>query len=168
MHRQRVLLLENDGALESVRFELFDEERLEVAACDTLGELQASIGQYPRAAVVSDSWARGDYLALSPQHYAEIVALANSPQVVLTTGTRGPSRSPRASSGLLRSSRSRTTWSACRRSVRVALERAASQFTTPAAACSGLGDALLSTANCSGSRSAHVHPALADHVWISP
>ncbi len=36
--------------------------------------------------VVSDSWEYRDYLTLSPQHRAEIVALAKATEIVLTTG----------------------------------------------------------------------------------
>jgi DNA-binding NtrC family response regulator len=86
MDRQRVLLLENDAPLEGVLRELFDGEDLDVTACESLTELQACISHYPRAAVVSDSWAHGDYLSLSPRHHAEILALANSAEVILTTG----------------------------------------------------------------------------------
>ena len=92
MDRQRVLVLENDAPLEGVLRDLFGDEGLDVTACASLAELQAGIQQYPRAAVVSDSWAQGDYLALSPQHRAEIVALANSAQVILTTGRAWASR----------------------------------------------------------------------------
>ena len=92
MERQRVLLLEDDAQLEGVLLELFDDEDMDVTMCKSLAELQVGVKRYPRAAVVSDSWARGDYLALSPQHRAEIVALANSAQVVLTTGRAWASR----------------------------------------------------------------------------
>ena len=80
MDRQRVLVLENDVPLEGVLRELFEGEGLDVTACKSLTEMQARIQQYPRAAVVSDSWARGDYLNLSPKHRAEIVALACRPR----------------------------------------------------------------------------------------
>jgi DNA-binding response OmpR family regulator len=92
MDRQRVLLLESDAHLEGVLRELFDDEALDVTACKSLAELQAGVKRYPHAAVVSDSWARGDYLAVSPQHRAEIVALANSAQLILTTGRAWASR----------------------------------------------------------------------------
>src|SRR4029453_6278341 len=86
MDRQRVLVLENDAPLEGVLRDLFGDEGLDVTACKSLTGLQAGIQQYPRAAVVSDSWAQGDYLSLSPKHHAEIVALGRSAQVILTTG----------------------------------------------------------------------------------
>jgi DNA-binding NtrC family response regulator len=86
MDRQRVLVLENDAPLEGVLRDLFGDEGLDVTACKALTELQAGIRLYPRAAVVSDSWAQGDYLSLSPKHHAEIVALGRSAQVILTTG----------------------------------------------------------------------------------
>ena len=86
MDRQRVLVLENDAPLEGVLRDLFGDEGLDVTACKSLTQLQAGIQQYPRAAVVSDSWAQGDYLELSPQHRAEIVALGRSAEVILTTG----------------------------------------------------------------------------------
>ena len=88
MNRQRILLLENDGALQGVLCDLFGYEGLEVTVCNSLAELQAGVRQYPRAAVVSDSWATGDYVALSPKHRAEIVELASTAEVVLTTGQR--------------------------------------------------------------------------------
>jgi hypothetical protein len=47
MDRQRILLLEDDGALEGVLIELFDDVGLEAIACDRLGELQARVRQYP-------------------------------------------------------------------------------------------------------------------------
>jgi DNA-binding NtrC family response regulator len=86
MDRQRVLVLENDAPLEGVLRDLFGDEGLDVTACKSLTELQAGIQQYPRAAVVSDSWAQGDYLSLSPKHHAEIMALGRSAHVILTTG----------------------------------------------------------------------------------
>jgi DNA-binding response OmpR family regulator len=86
MNRQRVLLLENDGALESVLCDLFEDEGLDVTVCASLAELQAGVKDYPRAAVVSDSWASGDYLNLSSEHRAEIVALTSTAAVVLITG----------------------------------------------------------------------------------
>jgi DNA-binding NtrC family response regulator len=88
MNRQRILLLENDGALQGVLCDLFGYEDLDVTVCNTLAELKAGVKQYPRAAIVSDSWATGDYVALSPKHRAEIVELARTAEVVLTTGQR--------------------------------------------------------------------------------
>jgi len=88
MNRQRILLLENDGALQGVLCDLFGYEDLDVTLCHSLAELQAGIAQYPHAAVVSDSWATGDYIALSPQHRAEILDLARTAELVLTTGQR--------------------------------------------------------------------------------
>ena len=67
MDRQRVLVLENDAPLEGVLRDLLGDEGLDVTACESLAELQAGIQQYPRAAVISDSWAQGDYLSLSPR-----------------------------------------------------------------------------------------------------
>src|SRR5947209_15175060 len=66
MNRQRILLLENDGALQGVLCDLFGYEDLDVTVCNSLAELQAGVKRYPFAAVVSDSWARGDFSALSP------------------------------------------------------------------------------------------------------
>jgi DNA-binding response OmpR family regulator len=86
MDRQRVLLLENDAALKGLLRELFEGEDLDVTACESLTELQACISQHPRAIVVSDSWAPGEYLTLSQRHRAEIVGLANSVGLILTTG----------------------------------------------------------------------------------
>jgi DNA-binding NtrC family response regulator len=87
MDRQRVLVLENDGPIESVLCDLFGDEGLDVTVCGSLADLQASVKQYPRAAVVSDSWAvENNNLSLSPQHRAEIVTLARTTPVVLTTG----------------------------------------------------------------------------------
>jgi DNA-binding NtrC family response regulator len=88
MTRQRILLLETDGALQGVLCDLFGYEDLDVTVCNSFAEIQAGIEQYPRAAVVSDSWARGDYAALSPKHRAEIIELARTAEVVLTTGQR--------------------------------------------------------------------------------
>jgi DNA-binding NtrC family response regulator len=88
MTRQRILLLESDGALQGVLCDLFAYEGLDVTVCNSFAELQARVEQYPRAAVVSDSWARGDFSALSPKHRAEIIELAKIAQVVLTTGGR--------------------------------------------------------------------------------
>jgi len=86
MNRQRVLLLEDDRPMQSVLRELFGDEGLDVTLCESLAELQAGVKQYPRAVVVSDSWAPGDYQHLSAQQRTEIVALAKTTQVVLTTG----------------------------------------------------------------------------------
>ena len=94
MNRQRVLLLENDGPIEGVLCELFGDEGLDVTRCGTLDELRAGVKQYPRAAVVSDSWATGDYQHLSPRHREEIIALAKTTAVILTTG-RGWARHSR-------------------------------------------------------------------------
>jgi DNA-binding NtrC family response regulator len=80
MDRQRVLLLEDDAPLEGVLRDLFGDEGFDVTTCELLPELQAGIQQYPRAAVVSDSWAQGDYLSLSSKHHAEIVALPDQPR----------------------------------------------------------------------------------------
>ena len=87
MFRQRVLLLENDAVLEAVLCDFFADEDLEVSLCATLAELQACVVQYPRAVVVSDSWKSSDYRSLSPLHRAEIVELAQSAEVILTTGS---------------------------------------------------------------------------------
>ena len=86
MDRQRILLLEDDTALENVLCDLFGEEDLDVTLCGSLAALQAAVDQYPRAAVVSDSWERGDYQTLSLKHRAEIVALSRTAEVVLTSG----------------------------------------------------------------------------------
>ncbi len=86
MNRQRVLLLENDGILESLLCDVFEDEGLDVTVCGSLAELQAGVKDYPRAAVVSDSWASGDYRSLRSNHRAEIVALASTAAVVLITG----------------------------------------------------------------------------------
>src|SRR5688572_18507788 len=86
MDRQRVLLLEDDAALKSALRDLFGDEGMDVTVCVSLAELEAGIQQYPCAAVISDSWASGDYLSLSPKHRAEIVALGRSGQVIVTTG----------------------------------------------------------------------------------
>jgi DNA-binding NtrC family response regulator len=88
MNRQRILLLENDGPLQGVLCDLFGYEELDVTVCSSLAEIQAGVRQYPSAAVVSDSWAMGDYAVLSPQHRAEIIDLARTAEVVLTTGQR--------------------------------------------------------------------------------
>ena len=48
-----------------------------------------TFGHEWHAAVVSDSWAQGDYLSLSRKHHAEIVALGRSAEVILTTGRLG-------------------------------------------------------------------------------
>ncbi|HLZ25750.1 MAG TPA: hypothetical protein VKV73_00335 [Chloroflexota bacterium] len=92
MNRQRILLLENDGALQGVLCDLFGYEDLDVTVCNSLAELRANVKQYPNAAVVSDSWAIGDYTALSPKHRAEILELSTMAEVVLTTGQRWGSR----------------------------------------------------------------------------
>jgi DNA-binding NtrC family response regulator len=85
MHRQRVLLLENDGALVSLLCALFADEALDVTLCDSLTELENGVKRYPRAAVVSDSWSSGDNHTLSSPHRAEIIALASTAEVVLIT-----------------------------------------------------------------------------------
>jgi DNA-binding NtrC family response regulator len=90
MVRQRILLLEHDGALEAVLCDLFEDEDLDVTLCGSLADLQAGVKQYPFAVVVSDSWERDDYAKLSSQHRAEIVALAETAEVVLTTGRTWP------------------------------------------------------------------------------
>ncbi len=86
MNRQRVLLLENDGPTESFLCDLFADEGLDVTVCGSLAELVAGVVQYPQAAVVSDSWAKGEYHTLTLRHRAEIVALARTAEVLLTTG----------------------------------------------------------------------------------
>lgn len=86
MARERVLLLENDAPLQDVLCYVFRDENLDVTVCTSLAELQASIVQFPEAAVVSDSLRSGDYQTLSPSHRAELVALAETSEVVLTTG----------------------------------------------------------------------------------
>jgi DNA-binding response OmpR family regulator len=88
MTRQRILLLETDGALQGVLCDLFGYEDLDVTVCNSLAELQAGVKRFPRAAVVSDSWTLGDYGALSARHRAEIVELGRTAEVVLTTGQR--------------------------------------------------------------------------------
>ena len=86
MSRQRVLLLETDTVLESVLCDMFADEDLDVSRCGSLAELRTLVSQYPRAAVVSDSWTPGEYQTLSAQHRAEIQALSEVAEVVLTTG----------------------------------------------------------------------------------
>ena len=86
MNRQRILLLENDAPTESFLCELFGDEGLDVTLCGSLSELLANVAQYPQAAVISDSWADGEYQTLTPQHRGEIVALAGMAEIVLTTG----------------------------------------------------------------------------------
>jgi DNA-binding NtrC family response regulator len=88
MTRQRILLLENDGALQGVLCDLFGYEDLDVTVCNSFAELWAGVRQYPRAAVVSDSWVESDYVTLSPKHRTEILELARIAEVVLTTGQR--------------------------------------------------------------------------------
>jgi len=135
MDRQRVLLLENDNALKCVLLDLFDDEGLEVTACDTLGELQAAVRQYPGAAVVSDSWARGDYMHLSAQHHAEIVAVAKSVPVVLTTGRSWAKYITEGDLGAVEILEKPYDLDRLLAALRVALERAASQLKARAAAC---------------------------------
>ncbi|MCA1646312.1 MAG: hypothetical protein LC797_12930 [Chloroflexi bacterium] len=85
MTRQRILLLEGDGPTAALLCDLFGDEGLDVTVCGSLGELRTRVVQYSRAAVVSDSWATGEYEMLSAQHRAEIVALARAAEVILTT-----------------------------------------------------------------------------------
>lgn len=86
MSRQRILLLETDSVLETVLCDLLGDEDLDVSVCSSLAEMRTLVTQYPRAVVVSDSWTKGEYQTLSSQHRAEIVALSEVSQVVLTTG----------------------------------------------------------------------------------
>lgn len=112
MFRQRVLLLENDAVLEAVLCDFFADEDLEVSLCATLAELQACVVQYPRAVVVSDSWKSSDYRSLSPLHRAEIVELAQSAEVILTTGSEWARLSGKGEFGTAQIvERSHTTWS---------------------------------------------------------
>ena len=83
MARRRVLLIENDAALEGVLCYVFGDEGLDVTVCASLAELQAGIVQFPRAAVVSDSLRSGDYQTLSTNQRAELLALAETSEVVL-------------------------------------------------------------------------------------
>jgi DNA-binding NtrC family response regulator len=85
VNRQRILLLENDGPTESLLCDLFEDEGLDVTVCGSLAELLAGVAQCPQAAVVSDPWAKGEYHTLTPQHGAEIVALAGTAEIILTT-----------------------------------------------------------------------------------
>ena len=47
MNRQRILLLENDGALQGVLCDLFGYEDLDVTVCNSLAELRASVKRVP-------------------------------------------------------------------------------------------------------------------------
>jgi|SRR5579859_7537030 len=58
MDRPRILLLETDVVLESVLSDIFADENLDVTLCGSPVELRAAVEQFPRAAVVSDSWDR--------------------------------------------------------------------------------------------------------------
>lgn len=127
MNRQRVLLLEDDGPLENLLCDLFEDEGLDVTVCGSLGELQAGVKQYPRAAVVSDSWARGDYFALTPRHHAEIVALGRTAAVVLTTGQEWARHSRKADLGIVEIVEKPYDLGRLMAAVRAALEQAAGQ-----------------------------------------
>ncbi len=125
MSRQRVLLLENDAVLESILCDLFAEEGLEVSVCDSLAELLTLVPQYPRAAVVSDSWIAGDYQTLSAHHRAEIQALSEVAEVVLTTGADWARRIRRGEFGTVEIIEKPYTMDQLLVAVRAALARAA-------------------------------------------
>jgi DNA-binding NtrC family response regulator len=125
MTRQRILLLETDGALQGVLCDLFGYENLDVTICNSLAELQASVKRYPCAAVVSDSWAIGDFAALSPRHRAEIMDLARTAAVVLTTGQRWGRHMRDAELGTVAIVEKPYDLDRLMRAVRAALERSA-------------------------------------------
>jgi DNA-binding response OmpR family regulator len=76
MTRQRVLLLEDDGTLAEALCDLFEDDGLDVTVCGSLLELQLAVEQNPLAVVVADSWTTSDGRVLTPEHRAEILALA--------------------------------------------------------------------------------------------
>jgi DNA-binding NtrC family response regulator len=86
MARDRVLLLEDNVVLADVLRDLLDDEDLDVTVCRSLPELQRAMGQNPLAVVVTDSWTRSSETTLTPEHRQEILALAQTAEVILTTG----------------------------------------------------------------------------------
>jgi DNA-binding NtrC family response regulator len=81
----RILLFEDDHDLLAVVQELFIEEGLRVTLCDSRDGLTAALLRYPRAIVVTDSWAPPS-VDLDPHHRDEINALAGQAPVILMTG----------------------------------------------------------------------------------
>ena len=124
MARQRVLILEDDAAIEEMLCDVFADENLDVTLCNSLAELRAGIVQYPGAAVVSDSWERGDYLTLSPLHRADLVALAGTSEVVLTTGRQWAKDYPNGALGTVEIVQKPYDLNQLMAAVRAALERA--------------------------------------------
>jgi DNA-binding NtrC family response regulator len=129
MSRQRVLLLETDSVLQSVLRDLFADEELDVSVCASLVELQTLVSQYPHAAVVSDSWTAGEYQTLSAQHRAEIQALSEVAEVVLTTGADWARHIRRGEFGTVEIVEKPYTMDQLLLAVRAALARAASTHT---------------------------------------
>ena len=124
MSRQRVLLLEMDGVLESVLCDMFADEGMDVSVCTSLAELHTLIKQYPHAVVVSDSWTAGEYETLSEQHQAEIVALSQMAPVVLTSGAEWARTIRRGELGPVEIVEKPYTMDQLVRAVRAALARA--------------------------------------------
>ena len=123
MSRQRVLLLEMDGVLESVLCDMFADEGMDVSVGTSLAELHTLVEQYPHAAVVSDSWIAGEYETLSEQHRAEIVALSQMAPVVLTSGAEWARNIRRGELGPVEIVEKPYTMDQLVRSVRAALAR---------------------------------------------
>jgi DNA-binding response OmpR family regulator len=133
MTRQRILLLETDGALQAVLCDLFGYEDLDVTVCNSLADLRAGVKRYPRAAVVSDSWAMGDYRALTPRHRAEIIDLGRTAEVVLTTGQHWGAQVLDGELGSVVIVEKPYDMDHLMNAVRAALERASRQLSAPPA-----------------------------------
>ena len=133
--RQRVLLLE-DSTLADVLCDLFEDEGLDVTVCGSLPELQMAVEQNPRAVVVTDSWTTSLETVLTPEHRKEILALAQTAEVILTTGRAWAHHSPKGDLGPVEIIEKPYDLEQLMAAVRAALERAVnkgqSTLATPA------------------------------------
>jgi DNA-binding NtrC family response regulator len=99
MSRPRVLLYEDDAALASILVELFADEHIEVRRCTSFEEIQAALGDSPRAIVVSDCWSHDARGQISSREVDEIMALGRVAPVIVTTGRSWPARASELSLG---------------------------------------------------------------------
>jgi DNA-binding NtrC family response regulator len=85
MSRPRVLLCEDDAALESILVQFLPDEQIDVSCCTSLEEIQAAQRDDPSAIVVSDCSSHGSRGRISAREYDEIVALRRVAPVIVTT-----------------------------------------------------------------------------------
>lgn len=86
MRHRPLLLLENDETLRAIVSECFAEAGFGVTQCSSLEDIRSALATFPGAVVLTDSWPGSGDNELHDAHRAEILDLAKTAPLILTTG----------------------------------------------------------------------------------